>query len=239
MGCSSPGIGSDLGKNGKFAMGLGGWEVILPVALRRFSLGRKASKVLSLWVPTGSAPVPGLTVSATELRSHQRPCGGAGQGVRPCPTAAECRARRVPARAAGRGTLQSRSSRGPVTKLEVSALSHGSTLTLRWREMDSNHRFLSQEKAGLFCGRRIAWGSDGAPKKFAGYRWFEIHLPPAVSQVRTAIARRNLIASGRFSSRTLPRRRTGSRQMLEVACPTGQPCHADVSLEIANLEGKP
>jgi hypothetical protein len=40
-------------------------------------------------------------------------------------------------------------------------------------------------------------------------------------------------------SRTLPRRRTGSRQMLEVACPTGQPCHADVSLEIANLEGKP
>jgi hypothetical protein len=35
-----PGIGSDLGKNGKFAMSLGGWEVILPVALRRFSLGR-------------------------------------------------------------------------------------------------------------------------------------------------------------------------------------------------------
>ena len=63
-----PGIGSDLGKNGKFAMGLGGWEVILPVALRRFSLGRakpprfSPSVHANTWIPTGSAPVPGLTV---------------------------------------------------------------------------------------------------------------------------------------------------------------------------------
>ena len=28
-------------------------------------------------------------------------------------------------------------------------------------------------EAGLCGGRRIAWGSDGAPKKFAGYRRFE------------------------------------------------------------------
>jgi hypothetical protein len=69
-------------------------------------MGRFSPSVhANTWVPTGSAPVPGLTVSATELRSHQRPCGGAGQGARPCPTAAECRARRVPARAAGRAYI--------------------------------------------------------------------------------------------------------------------------------------
>ena len=43
-------------------------------------------------------------------------------------------------------------------------------------------------EAGLCGGRRIAWGSDGAPKKFAGYRWFEsislqqtVCLSPAVA----------------------------------------------------------
>src|ERR1700730_3896845 len=28
-------------------------------------------------------------------------------------------------------------------------------------------------RAGSYCGRRIAWGSNGPPKKFAGYRRFE------------------------------------------------------------------
>ena len=147
-----PGIGSDLGKNGKFAMGLGGWEVILPVALRRFSLGRakpprfSPSVHANTWVPTGSAPVPGLTVSATELRSHQRPCGGAGQGARPCPTAAECRARRVPARAAGRAYIT-------VTKFMGSG----------------------DKARGIGVGARFDADSavEGASKKFAGYRWFE------------------------------------------------------------------
>ena len=30
-------------------------------------------------------------------------------------------------------------------------------------------------------------GSTGAAKNFAGYRWFEIHLPPAVSRLRTRL----------------------------------------------------
>ena len=39
-------------------------------------------------------------------------------------------------------------------------------------------------RAGSYCGRRIAWGSNGSPKKFAGYRRFEsISLQRRVSKL--------------------------------------------------------
>jgi hypothetical protein len=47
----------------------------------------------------------------------------------------------------------------------------GSQRTRRWREMDSNHRFLS--RGSWFMLRKVNWGSTGQPKNFAGDRWFE------------------------------------------------------------------
>jgi len=57
----------------------------------------------------------------------------------------------------------------------------GSQRTLRWREMDSNHRSLS--RPSRFILRKVnCAGIDGRPKKFGGVPMVRIHLPPAESQ---------------------------------------------------------
>ena len=53
--------------------------------------------------------------------------------------------------------------------------------TLRWREMDSNHRSLS--RASRFILRKVnCAGIDGAAKKLGGVPMVRIHLPPAESR---------------------------------------------------------
>ena len=61
-----------------------------------------------------------------------------------------------------------------------------SSMTRRWREQDSNHRSLS--RGSRFILRKLNCAEiDGRPKKFGGVSMVRIHLPPAGSQVRTAI----------------------------------------------------
>ena len=154
-----PGIGSDLGKNG--TMGLGGWEVILPVALRWFSLGRakpprfSPSVHANTWVPTGSAPVPGLTVSATELRSHQRPCGGAGQGARPCPTTAPIK-------------RESNLSEYRQNNRRVARMPASWSLASRSASATGDGRSAAGGAAGIATGARFGWLLPSGTEEFVG-----------------------------------------------------------------------
>jgi len=103
----------------------------------------------------------------------------------------------------------------------------GERQTLRWREMDSNHRS-RHERAGFCCGRRIAGPSAGSQKGLFFYAvpMVRIHLPPADSlslsrssfrRSRTRLSARVWaagLATGSAETRRVFRYRVNRRQYL-------------------------
>jgi hypothetical protein len=80
-----------------------------------------------------------------------------------------------------------------------------SLLTLRWSEMDSNHRSLL--RASRFILRKVnCAGIDGAAKKLGGVPMVRIHLPPAGSPLRTCAAGQDRLPHGDSGGQPQPSR---------------------------------